>query len=64
MFENYIGKQCEAVVIFGNYTSGGSAPLRIKGVLESYNSDYITIQNGNQESIISIKALLVLNVIG
>lgn len=73
MFDKFIGKECEAIVVFAGYSmEGGSTPLSITGILESYDDDYIIINTKNPKknrsievkgkSIIPIKALLVLNV--
>ena len=70
MFEKFIGKRCEAIVVFAERVmDGGSGPLSVKGILESCDGDYIVIDTTNtkrgkspEKSIIPIKAILVLNV--
>lgn len=63
MFENYINKKCEAIVLFADSRlESGSQPLRISGILESYDNDYMVLKTKKGKSIILIKALLVLNI--
>lgn len=64
MFDRFIGKKCEATVVFASFTlDGGSCPKTISGVLESFDKDYIVLKTKKGISVISIKALLVLDVV-
>lgn len=64
MFDNYIGRSCWATIAFGEAIyNGGSGPSKIKGVLEAVDKDYIVLSGKGEKFIISIKALLVLNVV-
>ncbi len=72
MFDRYIGKECEAIVVFGQYVmEGGSGPLSVTGVLESCDDNYLILNTSKSKTrmlvkgkaIIPIKALLVLNVV-
>ena len=63
MYEQYIGKKCEAIVIFGSQAlDGGSAPLHIEGILESCDNDFVCVVGKKCKSVISKKAILVLKV--
>ena len=63
MFDRYLGKTCTAVVAFaGSYFEGGAIPSEIKGVLESYDDDCLTLRTKKGMAVIMMKALLVLRV--
>ena len=63
MFGKFINKKCEAIIIFADgHLESGSQPLRINGILESYDNDYMILKTKKGKSIISMKALLVLNI--
>ena len=63
MFDNCINKKCEAIVFMGDRWGEASTPLKVNGILDSYNNEYVVIKTKQGKSYISIKALLVLNVI-
>ena len=70
MFDDCINKKCEAIVFMGEQWGEASIPLKVSGVFDSYNDEYIiirtTIGKGKStrqgKSYVSIKALLVLNI--
>ena len=62
MLENLIGKDCSAVVAFGN-TAYQVLSTEIKGVLESFDDEYICLKTKKGKSLIAIKALIILNVL-
>ena len=63
MFDYCVNKKCEAIVFMGDRWGEASVPLKVAGVFDSYNNEYIIIKTKHGKSYVSIKALLVLNVI-
>jgi len=62
MFDDCINKPCQAIVFMGDQYLESSVPLKIEGIFESYNNEYIVIKRKHCKSYISTKTLLVLNV--
>ena len=62
MLDYCINKSCSTIVFMGEQYLESSVPLKIEGIFESYNNDYIVIKRKHCKSYISTKALLVLNV--
>ena len=64
MFERFIGRDCEAIVLFGDLYSmtAEAVPAHVYGILESCDDKCICIKTKKGYSILPINTLLNLNI--
>lgn len=44
MLEQYLNKPCKITIALGQYTTAGSAPLKVNGVITNVDNEYIEFQ--------------------
>lgn len=44
MIKEYLNKKCKLTIALGLYTTSGSAPLKIDGVITNIDAEYVEVQ--------------------
>ena len=44
MIKEYINKPCKITIALGQYTTSGSAPLRLSGIITGIDNEYVNFE--------------------
>ncbi|MBP3582133.1 MAG: hypothetical protein J6J33_05210 [Clostridia bacterium] len=44
MIKEYINKPCKITIALGQYTTAGSAPLRLSGIITGIDNEYVSFE--------------------
>ena len=44
MIKEYLNKPCKITIALGQYTTSGSAPLRLSGVITGIDNEYVSFE--------------------